>query len=57
MKIDLDKMIKSLDENDPLFFVKARWCSFLLYLNAKDMDKRAKKIIKEELKKMGKDSL
>lgn len=58
MKIfDIDKMIKPLDENDPLFFVKARWYSFLLHLNAKDMDKRAKKVIKEELKKMGKESL
>lgn len=57
MKIDLDKMIKPLDENDPLFFVKARWYSFLFHLHAKDTDKRAKKVIKEELKKLGRDNL
>lgn len=58
MKIfDLDKMIKELDESDPLFFVKAKWISFVMYLNAMETNRKCKKIIKDELKKMGKESL
>jgi len=50
-------MIKELDENDPLFFVKAKWISFVMYLNAMETNRKCKKIIKDELKKMGKESL
>lgn len=58
MKIfDLDRMIKELDENDPLFFVKAKWISFVMHLNVMETNRECKKIIKDELKKMGKESL